>query len=386
MRLVGATPRQISVISAVEATVAAVAGVAVGFALFFLFRPLLYPRPLHRSAPRPGRPLAAGDRRRARRDRRPDRRGRVRTPCAPPCAGIAARREPASVVRSAADRPDHPASRRHRFARLLRRRRQAGQQRRPASGVARGLRAHRGGAGPRRTVVHHGGLSTHGQAGQSPRHPDRRSPAPRQPQGGLPVRQRARARPLRHERSDRGAELDRRRASSPGRGRRKSDTLADPFCGFTTSNCPRFHRVASVPAQVLAELRTTPGVRGVTVVHQSLVPGQTGELAADSSRATSWRRRPRSAGAHRERRWRAIGYFLSNLLGNNSHASSTVWPSAHLSVASIARLPVDAVVVATDGSSGSIERARTALERAFPFQGTPVGSRRSIRRLRASSR
>ena len=43
-----------------------------------------------------------------------------------------------------------------------------------------------------------------------------------------------------------------------------------------------------------------------------------------------------------------------------------------LSVASAARLPVDAVVVATDGSPGSLERARTTLERAFPFQGTPV--------------
>ncbi len=38
MRLVGATPRQVSVISAVEGCVAAIAGVAGGFALFFLLR------------------------------------------------------------------------------------------------------------------------------------------------------------------------------------------------------------------------------------------------------------------------------------------------------------------------------------------------------------
>jgi len=68
----------------------------------------------------------------------------------------------------------------------------------------------------------------------------------------------------------------------------------------------------------------------------------------------------------------SIGYFLSNLLGHNSHASSTVWPSAHLSAADVAKLPADAVVVATNGSSSAIERARTVLERAFPFQGTPV--------------
>jgi len=36
MRLAGATPRQFSVISAVEASVAAVAGVTAGFGLFFL--------------------------------------------------------------------------------------------------------------------------------------------------------------------------------------------------------------------------------------------------------------------------------------------------------------------------------------------------------------
>ncbi|MFY9669437.1 MAG: hypothetical protein WAK44_15930, partial [Trebonia sp.] len=36
MRLVGATPRQVSVIAAVEASLAAVGGVAVGFGLFFL--------------------------------------------------------------------------------------------------------------------------------------------------------------------------------------------------------------------------------------------------------------------------------------------------------------------------------------------------------------
>ena len=40
MRLVGATPRQISVISAVESAVASVIGVAAGFGLFFLLRPV----------------------------------------------------------------------------------------------------------------------------------------------------------------------------------------------------------------------------------------------------------------------------------------------------------------------------------------------------------
>jgi hypothetical protein len=41
MRLVGATPRQIAVISTVESAVAAIAGVAAGFGLFYLLRPAI---------------------------------------------------------------------------------------------------------------------------------------------------------------------------------------------------------------------------------------------------------------------------------------------------------------------------------------------------------
>ena len=41
MRLIGATPKQIGVISSVEAIVAALAGAGLGFGLFFAFRPLL---------------------------------------------------------------------------------------------------------------------------------------------------------------------------------------------------------------------------------------------------------------------------------------------------------------------------------------------------------
>ncbi|MET7749645.1 FtsX-like permease family protein [Micromonospora sp. NPDC005367] len=55
MRLIGATPRQISVISAVESTVAAAAGMAAGFGLFFAFRPGLA------AIPFAGEPFFAAD-------------------------------------------------------------------------------------------------------------------------------------------------------------------------------------------------------------------------------------------------------------------------------------------------------------------------------------
>ena len=161
MRLVGATPRQISVISAVEATVAAFAGVAFGFVLFLLLRPLLY------HVPFTGAPLAAGDlslratRHRTRRSRRTDRSDRVRTPRATASSDLAARSESTNDNCIAAGLQGHPASRRNRLARLLRRRRKAGQQQRTGARVAPRLRTSCRRAGASRAVVHHGRRSTH---------------------------------------------------------------------------------------------------------------------------------------------------------------------------------------------------------------------------------
>jgi hypothetical protein len=160
-------------------------------------------------------------------------------------------------------------------------------------------------------------------------------------------------------------------ASTSSGGSAGQGTLADPFCSFSTSNCPASAQVPSVSNQVLAELRTTPGVRAVTVVHQSSSQGPLrnsfGLVACDQLAKT-----PAIGKCAPGATVADIGYFLSNLLGHNSNASSTVWPSARLSAADLARLPVDAIVVASNGSSSAIERARTALERTFPFQGGGV--------------
>jgi len=160
-------------------------------------------------------------------------------------------------------------------------------------------------------------------------------------------------------------------ASSSGGGSAGKDTLAELFCSFATSNCPASADVPSVPGQVLAEIRATPGVRGATVIYQnpSHAPlrNSFGVVACEQLAET-----PAIGKCAPGATVASIGYFLSHVLGHNSNASSTVWPSADLSMASAARLPVDAVVVATDRSSKSLERVRTTLERAFPFQGTPV--------------
>ena len=373
MRLVGATPRQISVVSAVEAVVAALAGVAVGFALFFVFRSLLY------HVPFTGAPLAQGDLSLhwidivLSRDRRPGRRCRVGAPRSSQGPDIAARREPASVV---------PPPRIVRVIPLL-------------AGIAvlayfdaHGKPGSNGGqllellVGFVLLVV---GLVLAGPwfttAGS--RLMAKRASRPATLIAGRRLLDNPKAAfrfisglviALFVASALIGALSSIAAASSSGGGSAGKDTLAEPFCSFSTSNCPASARVPSVPGQVLAELHATPGVRGVAVVHevppgpQANWAGRLGVVACAQLAKT-----PAIGKCAPGATMASIGYFLSNVLGHNSHASSTVWPSAHLSAAKVARLPVDAVVVATDGSSGSLERVRTTLERAFPFQGSPLG-------------
>ncbi len=381
MRLIGATPHQISVVSAVEATVAAVAGVAVGFALFFVFRPLLY----HVSFT--GAPFAGGDLSLHWIDIALTVIG------VPLAAVVSARLALRRVQISPLGVHRRVSSRGPRIARLI-----------PlAAGIA--LLAYFDAAGKPSDVGSQllellvgfvllvVGLVLAGPwfttAGS--RLMAKRANRPSTLIAGRRLLDDPKAAfrfisglviALFIASALIGALSSIAVASSAGgRSTAGSDSLADPFCSFSTSNCPASANVASVPNHVLAALRSTPGVRSVTLVHRnpqgvlrfSFGPSRAplrnsfGVVACDQLVKTPaiGRCPPGAATAD-------IGYFLSNVLGHNSHASTTVWPSANMSLASAARLPVDAIVVATDGSSGSIERTRTALELAFPFQGTPV--------------
>ena len=207
MRLIGATPRQISTFSAVEAVIAALAGVVLGFGLFFAVRPLLYHVPIT------GAPLAQGDlalhavdiliavvgvpiaavvsarlalrrvqisplgvTRRVR--RRPPRIARI----VPLLAGIAF-----LAYFDAAGKPGAIGSQ---LLELL-------------VGFALTDR----GSGSGRAVVHNGWVADHGQKSERPGHAHRRSSPPRQPQGCLPLCQWPRHCPLRRQRGDRCPQL-----------------------------------------------------------------------------------------------------------------------------------------------------------------------------------
>ena len=371
MRLVGATPRQISAVSAVEAAVAAVAGVAAGFALFFVFRPLLY------HVPFTGAPFAQGDLSLQWID---IALAVIGVPVAAVVsARLALRRvqiSPLGVSRRASSRPPRIV----RIIPLL-----AGiavlayfdAVGKPGSNGSQILELLVGFvllivglvlAGPWFTTA---GSRLMAKRANRPatliagrRLLDNPKAAFRFISGLVIALFVASA--MIGALSSIAAATSSSSGGSAGR-----DTLSELFCSFYMSNCPASAEVSSVPGQVLDELRSTPGVRAVTVVHQNPTQAQLGTsfgvVACDQLAKT-----PAIGKCAPGATEASIGYFLSNLLGHNSNASSTVWPSAHLSAAKAARLPVDAVVVATNGSSIAIERARTVLERAFPFQGTPI--------------
>lgn len=373
LRLVGATPRQVSVLATVEAAIASVAGVAAGFALFFLFRPLLAHVPFG------GEPFAPGDLSISLDDV-------LLVVLGVPIAAAASARlalrrvqiSPLGVSRRATS----PAPRAVRIVPL-------------AGGIAllsyfdvAGKPGSNGNqivemlAGFVLLVV---GLVLAGpwltSAGSRLLAQRASSPA------GLIAGRRLLDNPRAAFRFSSGlvlalfitsatvgalSSVTAAGAGSGGSGAK--DTLVEPFCTFLASPCPASTVVRAVPDRVRAELRAIPGVKAVAVVHQgpsgTLRAQGLGLVACDQLAGT-----PAIGSCRTGAAVASIGDFLSNLLGHSSNASTTVWPTAHLPVTRLAGLQVSAVVVATNGRASAFERARTVLERAFPFQafqGAPV--------------
>ncbi|WP_430502225.1 FtsX-like permease family protein [Micromonospora trifolii] len=117
---------------------------------------------------------------------------------------------------------------------------------------------------------------------------------------------------------------------------------------------------ASVPDTLFTELRAITGVRSATAIRENPGVTDSGEVGviACTDLPSAYGRCADDASV--------IEVPLGLSRWRESASSATVWPAASLTLDELQRLPVGAMVVGTDGSAAAVERTRTVLEVAFP--------------------
>ncbi len=146
---------------------------------------------------------------------------------------------------------------------------------------------------------------------------------------------------------------------------------------------------AASAAPLAARLQAIPGVQGVVVIHMDpglTIPGRFDDIGSDGNGKFSpvpasvvscaqlatvpaLGRCPAGAATAA---YPAGGYNGTGVGGNNG-ATGITWPAANIPVARLDTLAVDSVNVGTDGSVAAIEQARTVLEtaHAYPVLNAP---------------
>jgi hypothetical protein len=122
----------------------------------------------------------------------------------------------------------------------------------------------------------------------------------------------------------------------------------------------------AVPASVTGRLLAVPGVSSVVVSH---VPpaGMTADNLVDCGQLA---RLPVlgscAPGA-------SVAAFDLQPMGSTPGTHRTrVWPTVAMSAARVGRLPVSGLLVGTNGATATLEQARTIIETSFPLQASPV--------------
>lgn len=374
MRLVGATPRQISVIATVESAVATVIGVAAGFGVFFALRPAVAKIPFT------GETFFTGDLSLSMRDVLLVALG------IPVAAAVAARLalrrvsiSPLGVTRRVSPR----APRAWRLVPLL-----AGIAELSYFAYVRDIGAHSGATPTFEAVAFLGGvlLIMAGLVIAGPwltmlgsRIVARRASRP----ATLIAARRLADNPQAGFRAISGlvlavfvgscatgiiAAIVAYNGGSAGFGAAGSGTLIDTFW-----EPQQAHRTTSIPAATMNRLSSIHGVTGVAVIRDQRVslpdagpntivgtaPVQEVVSCAELAGVPAFGHCPPGAATV------LISPDYGYGLGSRSAMPERTWPPADVSVTRLQHLPVDTVAVGTDGSSTAVERARTVLDRAF---------------------
>jgi hypothetical protein len=146
---------------------------------------------------------------------------------------------------------------------------------------------------------------------------------------------------------------------SPSNDAARRATLLDGLLDY--SRFPPRTTTATTPPALLAELHAIPGVRAVVTVH--IQPNLSAPLLNAVVSCVDLTRVPVlghcAPGAQ-------TAQIEPDLVSSKFAPAGNQWPAADFAASALAALPVHTVVVGTDGSSSAVERARTLLENTFP--------------------
>ncbi len=147
---------------------------------------------------------------------------------------------------------------------------------------------------------------------------------------------------------------------STNNGVTASNTLIDQLGSRDLGQ--RMTSASSVGSSVLSKLHSIEGVQGVTLVH--VAPAGTPVVSCTQLATTPALGRC-SAGAQVAAVEPDLGFVP--VTKGTSQTTRTIWPAAAISLQLLGTLPVQTIAVATDGSATSVSRVQTALESALPF-------------------
>ena len=170
--------------------------------------------------------------------------------------------------------------------------------------------------------------------------------------------------------------IDAKRGAPPP-GQAASATVLDQFMLEKAGVPP------APPTGMLAALNATRGVRGAAVIHLD-TPGITIPAALIGKPAGSPPLQASLVGLVSCAQLAGVPALgrcpggaqavavpdLSSLIAS-ARTQQITWPAAPISAARLANLPAGAIAVATSGSAQAVERARTALELDYPYRQTP---------------
>jgi hypothetical protein len=151
----------------------------------------------------------------------------------------------------------------------------------------------------------------------------------------------------------------------------QSSTLFQPaFSDRETNNPVDF--VPALPHGLVRDLAAVPGVTGVSVIHDDAsVHSRENPNGATVIACSQLADTPVIGRCPHGVDTVMIAPFFGSGFGTKTSYSDTIWPPMPMSPSQLRALPVHALVVQTDGSRAALETARTQLEAAFPNRFAP---------------